>query len=363
MHVSRTIAVAALAVAALLGRAHAQGVNCDMAGATDVSDSAKAAIAAHVHANGAGLAGDDAAIRKARSALLGPLRCNAVSLNFRAEYSRALLPVLAPLVQDANGKDQPAANALRLAGELATPQSVPLITKAMTDKRSSVRYAACFAAGRVFDAVKAPRAAAIGATEMDQLFEALDAFVKAETDSNLLDAAVLALGTGTSITTTTIPQYDARSRAVETLANAIGAKAKSFPSAPSDKTLEVLLRAESNLREVFLAIAGGGGLSNSASVAVAGLAGDILALASRSLKANPSPARRELLASVVTAAEAVLRLSGQSLRKNDVPNLNLGNLVRSGKDSEFGAELSKYTGASGMLTQPPFGFPSSRFQP
>ncbi|MBL8990071.1 MAG: hypothetical protein JNJ48_00670, partial [Phycisphaerae bacterium] len=93
--------VAGLLALAPRGAALAQGLDCATAAAANIDSTARAAITAHVEQHRPGLTGDDQAIKAARSAILRPLQCNEVSLQFRVEYAKALLPVIDPLTQDA----------------------------------------------------------------------------------------------------------------------------------------------------------------------------------------------------------------------------------------------------------------------
>ncbi|MCW5766330.1 MAG: hypothetical protein KIT68_10190 [Phycisphaeraceae bacterium] len=358
-----------ICVAGLLALIHApvalaQGLDCATAAASNIDSGARAAIAAHIDQHRPGLSGDDLAIKAARSAILRPLQCNEVSLQFRVEYAKALLPVIDPLTQDT--RDQVAANALRIAGELATTNALPLIARGLKDQRSAVRYAACYGAGRVFDALRMPdtvSAAAVGAADVDALLADLAALFASEKDPAVLDGCALAFAGATTVAAGKIKSYDARSQAVVTFCNAAGARAKSLKGSSADAPqLPVMLRAATSVRNALITAGGSGQtLTNPALVAAGGLSGDMLALVARALKgSDKDKLDRATLEGLVRAAEAAGSLSRQLLRVSGPP-ANLGEAVKSGRDDQFLRDVLAIIGDGGVLTKSPFDFPRDRF--
>lgn len=340
--------------------AWAQPINGEMVKRGDLDGAAKAAIAGHVAQHKSGLSGDDKAIKDSRSALLGPLSFPDVSVQFRVEYSKSLLEAIDPLVSDP--RDQVAANALRLAGELATSNSLPLITRAFKDKRAPIRYAACFGAGRMFDCIKT-QAAAMAAADFELLFDELAAFMARESDPYLLDGCVLALKAGASVPGDRIKDYDLRSRAVKTLADAAGAKAKELKGVAGEfRDLPVLVRAVVTVRDAVVAAgAQGQRLSQAAGVSAGGLGGDLVALCARILKGpDASNVDRAVIESLASAAEATVTFSGQLLSVT-VPRQNLGSDLKASRDADFLRKVPALVGEGGVLTKAPFNLPKDRF--
>jgi phage tail protein X len=133
--------------------------------------------------------GDHDEVARARGALVAPLQAASVSVRFRLAYSQALGDALRAAIQ---GKDEvQAVNALRLAGELATPSAIVLITPSLTDQRPAVRFAATFAAARLFDAV-ARHDPAPSPEQLTKLIRDLRLPAEGETDPAVLDGFSLA---------------------------------------------------------------------------------------------------------------------------------------------------------------------------
>lgn len=359
-HIAATLLIGFLGAAS---PAWAQGITCAMTQG-EPSPSTVAAIAAAVQQHAPGLTGDDAAIKSARGALLGPLGCSspATGAGFRVEYAKALVPVLTPLTGDA--RDQVAANALRIAGELATSSSLPLISTGLKDKRSSVRYAACFAAGRVFEAIRLSPPA-VGQVEIETLLQDLSSFMAAESEPALLDGCVLALSAGVGVPGTQIKGYDVRSRSAIFLAEAVGAKARTLKGVSADgPTLPVLLRACTTIRNAVIdAVGASKSLSNPALISSGGLGGDLLALTARLLKGSNADAfDRQVVESIVRAAEATVNYCCQLLGVAS-PKSNLGEQLQRKRDQQYLTDVQSVIGENGVLVKPPFNLPKDRFNP
>ena len=154
MHFTRRFAtlVGALAVCAALGLARPaeaqRALTQEIVESANLTQGDRDRIRTHVESNRSGLTGDETAIRRARTELVEPMISGRPSVAFRIEYSRALEPVLQPLITDS--RDIVAANALQVLGELATPGSTSLLVRGLSDPRPSVRYAAAFGYQRLF---------------------------------------------------------------------------------------------------------------------------------------------------------------------------------------------------------------------
>jgi hypothetical protein len=152
----------------------------------------EAAIRKYVDDQSAGLSSaDPLAVKRSRDVLLRPLQESTVTLAFRGEYAKALIPILEPLLKGA--VDHQAANALRVAGDLATQSVIdPLILAGLKDPRSSVRYAAAFAAARMYEMV-ALHSPAITASKLSEVMRTVAELIKTEADPLVLDGLVLAM--------------------------------------------------------------------------------------------------------------------------------------------------------------------------
>lgn len=218
--------------------------------ATSLTDADKMTIRAFVEARRADLSGEPEAVKAARNALLAPLSQRGVSVAFRLEFKSALFPVLEPLVSGPS--ELHAANALRIAGEVAAPAYRELMGRALKDARPGVRYAATFGAARFFEAVGRSDPAA-SAQQLTGMIRDLRAHAAAETHPRVLDGCVLALSAGARIPVAQVAEV--RHTALSALAAAAQDVAKAAQSQPEQAGAgglsDVLLRAGRAVREAL----------------------------------------------------------------------------------------------------------------
>ncbi len=213
-------------------------------------------IQAFVAARAKGLtAGEAADVSRARKELVQPLENRAVTVRFRLAYAQALGDALRAAANSPN--EQQVINALRLSGELATPSAMTLISPALTDKRPAVRYAAAFAAARLFEAVEQHEPAP-AAGQLVKLVRDLRLPLEAESDPIVIDGLVLALSAATRIPDQKFRDQNppVRAVAVETLARAGTVKAQGLAQAPAPcPTLASLQRGLRTMRDVLANVA------------------------------------------------------------------------------------------------------------
>ena len=169
-----------------------------------MSEKDKSDIESFVKANSAALGGKDAiALKNARNNLLKPLEKGAATAGFRIAYGAAVLNAVDSIIK--TGEELQAANALRLAGELATSSAVSSVKLGLASDKPGVRYAATFGYARSFDAVergfRAGSQPALTASNMVGMVRDLSAIVSGTTerDPQVLDGAVLALAAAVRI--------------------------------------------------------------------------------------------------------------------------------------------------------------------
>ncbi|MGQ0629233.1 MAG: hypothetical protein ACT4PL_14170 [Phycisphaerales bacterium] len=204
---------AVLACAAFLGSAlivrsaTAQPVSIDdrlIRKQEPLTDDEKLRIDAFIAVHKEALEGSDAVkLAKARSALIAPLVGPQVTTSFRIAFSPKALDIANRMFKA--GDELHAANALRIAGELATPSAIPLLKDGLAAEKPGVRYAAAFGYARLFESVARTTAAggtpAPDAAKLKSCIDDLLGLIAkergrsrdAETDANVIDGAILAL--------------------------------------------------------------------------------------------------------------------------------------------------------------------------
>lgn len=316
-----------------------------------LSESDRSAIRACVTSNRDALSAEYDLIRRARQALLAPLRASGVSIQFRVAYSAEVQPVLAPLIR--NERDEVAINALRIAGELGTEDGARLCTSALSDKRPGVRMMAAAGLARTFNILQ--NDATITAQQITRLLTDLAAAVRAEADPLVLDGLAMTYESAFALPTTTSDLAQARARALQDAATEFGKRAREGKlggdAAPALLRISLALRdpvtqappPENVLREIT------------------GLGGDLLAHVLRRLNARDvADAERAQLAVLVAQSENLVAFAGRQLNGAYAPR-NLAELVTSDRDTDYSRRVMEVIGSEGELTKPPFSHPRDRF--
>jgi hypothetical protein len=327
-----------------------------LAGSTSLSAADTQAISAYVAQAVPNLAGEPEAMRLARQAILAPLAQPSVSVAFRLELAKGVLPAITPLISDE--RDINAANALRIAGELATSNSLELIQRSIkTDKRISVRVAAALGYRLAFDAVARSERSALGTGELSDAIRTLGEIIAKETDANLLDAATAAM-----LSAVAIPP--ARAADIQTLAlSTLSASLEPQTRRLNDQTAAlapVILRGLGAGRSALTTLQPGAPVGQSALKELATFSGCAIAAADRILTANPDSPLKATLEQVVGAAENNIFLVRSNLGGSTPPSVNLATLIRTNKLADF----SK--GAQSLLTTlsaEPLSIPADKFKP
>lgn len=351
----RTTALAAawLAGLGLCAAAHAQTSLPDaVVHAAAVGPTEKQAITAWIDAQKSGLtSADAAAIRKSRNALVAPLRDRAATPSFRNEYSAQLVAIIRPLASSKS--DESAINALRIAGDLATPASIDVLLAGLKDPRQPVRTMAALSIGGMFSVAAAQPTPSILPSKAFEVLTALETAFDSEKDPMVLDALLVALESAFRAPDATLEGV--RARAIETLARAVGKRVQASTDA---QAVRLSIRATNDL---FGPLSDANKPPASALKESGGLAGDVVAMSIRRVElGNLSPAERAELTLAVDQAVRVYFAAHKALGGEPL-QLRLGELLGAGKDQEFKADAARLIGGEGVLAKPPFGLPASRF--
>ncbi len=317
-----------------------------------VSAEQKAAIGRLIADNTAGLSADSAGIRRARNALVAPLRVGRVSSAFRLEYATQLLPVVRPLA--ASDKPDVAVNAVRLAGELGTRSGMDLLEAALKDKRPEVRVMAAMGFARAFNTAREGSTPLIPA-QTDPAIAALASALGTENDPAVLDALFSALQIAAKVTDESIPGL--RTRAVEE----IGSQAASLAQRAKPEQDSVLLRAT---KALFDELGDVGNRPSPLAIKNAGAAaGDSTALILRRLSGDLPAESRAELGLLGDQASRLYFVAAQRSGASGAAQLKIGDAVRDpgtggGSVAELNREAARLFEA---LTQAPFSLPADRF--
>jgi hypothetical protein len=304
---------------------------------------------------------DPLEIKRARDTLLMPLREHTISVAFRQAYSDRLVPGLRGHAQDE--RDLVIANALRVAGELATPASVQLLEQKLQDGQSPVRFAAITGIARTFAAVR-DASPAVGTDGIQQLTRRVGQQLRTEKAPEIVDACVRALATAMDINRQNFESV--RPAAFEVLAAGIGERAKALRGNADDAPMLIaLLRAGQVSRDALSANDPRMQLNDTGVRQAAELNGHLLGYTIRRLQGggfpHEAPESREMAAKIVTTAENGIVLAANRLRIQQ-PALNLSAEFAKATaegDRDF---FRKAVELLGVLTRPPFNYPAGHFQ-
>lgn len=294
---------------------------------------------------------DIAKSETARDAILKPLKCNQVSLDFRLQMSGPAFAELSKSVADA--KDHVALNALRVFGELGTQQAVEAIKPALADaKRPAVR---CMAAMSMRDIIRnAPNTGAI--RDVNALLDVVAQRLEVETDVYVVENLVLALDA-----TRDTPANPA---AMQKMAVALAKQAKALRSrsdeANHDRWIRVLIRGTDGAFQPMLNAGAGTNLPTTFRTDAATLSGQALAYVRDRLSVGVETGSEQarLLSTLVNTSERALVLIDSAVRRTPVQKQVLVEkfdaAVESGDGTAFEADVDKWIGATGTLTKSPY---------
>lgn len=298
-------------------------------------------------------------VERARRAITTPLLAPGVSVAFRQQLASGLGPALERLAK--HERDHVAANAMLVAGRIASTNTLGALRAGLADQRPGVRYAAAKGVETVFDAV-AGSAPAVDSGQLAILTRDVAKLVETDADALVADGASLALLAAARMQTR--QGFDAlSSQAATALAAAATKRAQAIAPGSAADGLRVLARAVVGLSQIARDVAArleGVALSDDAKRQIGGLAGDALAAAVR--LADDPAADKDALRQIVAASESMAVFAAQSLRSDPNTALRAAAELDAGRRERFVAEVQKVIGPDGFLTKPPFAFPADRFR-
>ncbi len=361
--------------------AHAQnGLDPAIVSASPLDAAQKAVIEKYVKDRMGDLAGAEVidakvalAIKKARTELTAPLEMKSVSVPFRQEYSRVLMAEkLAELSKDK--KDIVAINALRLAGETAASEMLPLIAGQLADERTAVRYAAGYAAQRLFEQVAPPdHSLAVTMDSLVELVGKLSARLAKEREPLVSDLLVRTLLSAAKVER---PKSEAlRSAAIKAVCEGLSAGLKNA-KLTDDTFLKSVVGIASELRNIVPSR--GQQWTADERKDVMGLAGDMGAWAARRvaakdlpvIKAADAPAAaaqkkedRKTASQIVRLSEALMQSTQRAAGVANVKPIALADVFEEATlqgDARFAERFVAVV--NDTLIKPPFDFKADRFK-
>jgi hypothetical protein len=331
--------------------------------AVTLGSSDRAQIARYVERYVTGLMSDDrTAVVDARDALSEPLTDAEVSVAFRQAYSEALAEPIAELA----GSDETWRRfvGLRLAGDVATENSVGVILDAMDADIPEVRFFSMFAAETLFDA-SAGSASAITDRSLLNLTERLGRVVATSDDARIVDSAVRALQAAIAVPEARVEGVGAN--AVSVLSRSASELALRLPALDADEvTVLPLLRAGLAIRD-RIALAGSD-VSRETAMEAIGLGGDLIAFVFQRAEAQDTEDLGGRINVQLANIGAALAFFGDQKRAQATNSpevielIDLATPLREGDVSTFRTRVLRLIGDSGLLRREPISMPGERFE-
>jgi hypothetical protein len=299
-------------------------------------------------------AAEPSAMKRGRDALLQPFsgRTRKASVAFRQYFGGKIAPELDRLAKGSD--DKLAINALRVAGEIATPETASVLESALKDKRIAVQYAGACGTGRTFDAM-IQFSPAIAQERALGIIGALGAVVGQEQNPDVLDASIRALSSATRIDRKGFEPV--REAALTTLADQTSGRLKAMNvGAEADSVAPAILRA---LTTVRIAVAGNLPFSQAAYKKAAELGGHGVAYVARNVKALQDGPAKEVYRQIVNEAETLIQAATTKANGTYTPT-NLASDFAQGASGER-TFSSKFLQVMKALQGQPFNFPIGTF--
>lgn len=328
----------------------------------ELNASDQAAVTAWVNGLMPGLSSADVRqIKNTRDGLLSKLSADAKpSVSFRIAMSKAAASALSALVKDK--REIVAVNALRVAGEIADPNMMPLLRDGLADARSPVKYGALFGIARAYDAAAGPQPA-LNPADIRSAMKLVKAEAERTAEPRIVDGAVLVFEAATHLNAGAMAGL--RSEAIGEMSVVVHAQVGRVLKAPDDKPigadmLAPMLRAASVARSAMTQVNVAAPLAPQGAIDAGGIAGDVLLLAAKEMQQADWKKRQASLEQLVGAAESALFLAEAQLGNGQAQQVGLVDALKSGDAAAFKAKVDAVIQ---RLTKPPFGFPAERFKP
>lgn len=323
-----------------------------------ISAAAQQQIQSYVDSVTGALASDDLReSSRAREQLLRPLEDRDVSVAFRQAYGQSLADVIAE--HSSSDDVQKQLLALRVAGELATTDSVRIIREHMSSDDAGVRLFAIGRVQRVFEITTA-HGPAISSNEASNLVSLLTSKADSTNDPIELDGIVRALAAGAGLRGSELS--GARNKSVQGMELVISPILRDL--VPSDDTVpayRLAMRAASAMTASIIDVnASTDAASLKSSI---GLAGDILSVPLRQIFAgyDLEGDERALAVRAVQSADALLYFARRKQPGGGaIEQTSFAAMIEQGEDRDYRNAVSLLFDGNSKLVRDN-GFDSDRF--
>ena len=306
---------------------------------------------------------DPQGTKRAIEALTKPLASRGVSIAFRQAYTQTVSGLLDRLEADQSVSAK--LSALRLAGDLATPEAVDIIISGIQDDDLGVSLFAVSRAGRALEVTQTLGPAITGSDARKLIQSVLDLSNTPEADPELVRAAARTLAAGSALTNKDLA--DTRSQAIIALSDLVGSRLHQL-SANDDPGFaqELSIDAASSITRAVSDITAE--ITPQAARAAVRLGGDIISVPLRRVVAKTIEpvAERQLTISSVQSGETLLyfarkkaaELDGQSI--SDIQTTKLAAQLTAGEDRQFRNDAAALLGPGATIVRA-FNFADDRF--
>ncbi|MGP1310310.1 MAG: hypothetical protein ACTS27_08950 [Phycisphaerales bacterium] len=290
--------------------------------------------------------GDPAAVSAAREDLIRALTQD-TSVPFRLEVSGTLVDTLRTL---GNGNDEIRAfNAFQIAGALATDAATDLLTAALRDDSSTIRYGGALGSRILFQQFIAGRSP-LTQDDISAHLRDLASALASEQDPVVAEGLMTSFGVQ-------FPSPSARAQALRLMDDAVGARIKAVGQDPA--WTRAVVRAVDSSRRLLLDQQVAGQRDAEFARAAATLAGHGMAYAIGRLE-SAQGAERTAVGDLLKASEVTLLLTGQQLGASGMTDEQpIAQAWERGNDTGVRSAAQRWIGQNGLLYRAPFNLPAN----
>lgn len=295
-------------------------------------------------------AGTTESIQAARTSILRYLGDPRLSVGDRLASAGALIQAVAGAV--ASEDEFTTVNGVLMAGSLVTPESMPIVTSALTDGRPGVRYAGCKALGDSLAIIGGQGSPSVQPDVARRALDQLTAAARDEQDPAVVECAFRAIAAATSMSASSMkPLEPVAAEALAALAEQRVGTLDALHGDAYTRTLGAVVYAAAESRRLLSESRPGD--TAATRTAAATLGGEIIGHAYKVFAGQGSiaaidEAHREHLAQAAAVGEALVFFAARALGK-PAENTQIAEALRAGDDRAFRSQALRLIGPTGVL--------------